>query len=320
LKQRPRRLRTSPAIRALVGETVLNPATFIMPYFVVEGKGVKQPIPSMPGQYRFSIDKLYVELDGLQKAGVRSILLFGIPQTKSDAASGAFAPRGVVQMAIQGIKKRFPELLVIADTCVCAYTRHGHCGVIKKGEVTNDPSTELIAKVALSQVESGADMVAPSDMMDGRVGVIRDLLDSKGYESIPIMSYSAKYASSFYGPFRDAQKSSPKSGDRKTYQMDPSNGREAIREMELDMSEGADILMVKPALSYLDIIQRAKDTFDLPIAAFSVSGEYAMIKVAAREKLVDEKQMAIEVATSIYRAGADILISYYAKDLAKWLS
>jgi len=318
--QRPRRLRSTPAMRALVAETALDPATFIMPYFVVEGKRIKQAIPSMLGQYRFSIDKLYTELDSLQKAGVRSILLFGVPQTKSDAASGAFAPRGVVQTAIQGIKKRFPQLVVIADTCVCAYTHHGHCGVVKKGEVVNDLSTELIAKVALSQAESGADMVAPSDMMDGRVGVIRDLLDSKGYESVPIMSYSVQYASSFYGPFREAQKSSPKSGDRKTYQMDPANSREAIREMELDVSEGADILMVKPALSYLDIIQKAKETFDLPIAAYSTSGEYAMIKVAAREKLVDEKQMAIEVATSIYRAGADILISYYAKDLAKWLS
>jgi len=306
-------------VRALVRETRLDPASFVMPYFVTEGRGVKKAIPTLEDQYRFSTDTLLDELNSLVKSGVRSILLFGVPKSKDLTGREAFSPKGVVQEAIRKIKREFPELVVIADTCVCAYMSHGHCGIVRGKEVVNDPSVELLTKVALSQAEAGADMIAPSDMMDGRVRAIRQLFDKKGFTHLPIMSYSAKYSSAFYGPFREAQDSAPQFGDRKTYQMDPANREEALREIALDIEEGADIVMVKPALSYLDIIREAKTKFQFPLAAFSVSGEYAMLKLAAREGLVDEKAAALEVATSIRRAGADIIITYYAKDLAEWL-
>jgi len=302
-------------------ETSFNVSSLVMPYFVTGGRGIQDPISSLPGQFRYSQDQLLPECESLLKAGVRSILLFGVSETgeKDAKASRAASAKGVVQVTISEIKKRFPDLTVIADTCVCGYTHHGHCGLVDGKEIVNDRSAELIAKVALSQAEAGADMVAPSDMMDGRVRVVRALLDKKGFEMTPIMSYSAKFASQFYGPFRDAQESAPQFGDRKTYQLDFHNREEALREIKLDLEEGADIVMVKPALAYLDIIREAKNKFSHPLAAYSVSGEYAMIKSAASQKLADEKELAMEVAASIYRAGADILISYYAKDLAMWM-
>jgi len=316
---RPRRLRASEALRALVRETRLDPASLVMPYFVTAGKGIKRSITSLEDQYRFSVDTLLEELDTLVKTGIKAILLFGIPETKSSTAREAFSEKGAVQEAIRKIKRSFPELIVIADTCVCAYMSHGHCGMVAGKKVVNDASVELLAKVALSQAEAGADLVAPSDMMDGRVAAIRSALDKKGFNSVAIMSYAAKYSSAFYGPFREAQDSAPQFGDRKTYQMDAGNREEALREIALDIEEGADIVMVKPALSYLDIIREAKTRFQFPLAAFSVSGEYAMIKTAAREGLIDERATALEVATSIRRAGADIIITYHAKDLAEWL-
>lgn len=322
---RPRRLRNSKNIRKLVRETNVHADQLVMPYFVQAGKNRKEKIDSMPGQFRFSPDALLKELEALAKSGVKSILLFGIPEKKDLKASGAFSDRGIVQMAVCAIKKEFPELTVITDVCLCAYMSHGHCGVLsERGNIDNDASLKILSQVALSHAEAGSDIIAPSDMMDGRVRAIRESLEQNYFENLPIMSYSVKYASAFYGPFRDAAHSSPQTGkkipkDRKTYQMDPANLREAMREMKQDLKEGADILMVKPALAYLDVIREARNRFDAPLAAYLVSGEYSMIKAAAQKGWLDEKQAILEVTTSVVRAGADIVISYSAKDLADWL-
>ena len=317
---RPRRLRQSEAMRRLVRETHLSLDQWVMPYFVKEGRNVREEIESMPGQMRFSTDTLLTELEDLVQSGIQSILLFGIPETKDEQASSAWSKDGIVQKTVREIKKNFKELLVITDVCLCAYMSHGHCGILNaQGEIENDPSLKILAQTALSHAESGADVVAPSDMMDGRIRVIRALLDSAGFSNLPVMSYAAKYASAFYGPFRDAAHSSPSLGDRKTYQMDPANRAEALREMALDIEEGADILMVKPALAYLDILREAASTFHLPVAAYSVSGEYAMIKAAAEKGFIDEKKVVAETFTSLARAGARILISYHAKQFAKWI-
>jgi len=316
---RLRRLRSSQGLRNLISETHVPLSSLVMPYFVSEGKGVRQPIASLENQYRYSVDTLLKELSTLVKLGIRSILLFGIPKTKSANGNEAYSANGITQKAIRKIKKEFPEIVVIADTCLCAYTSHGHCGIVSDHKVLNDKSVQLIAKTALTQAEAGADMVAPSDMMDGRVAAIRRLLDQKGFEDTPILSYAAKYTSAFYGPFREAQHSTPQFGDRKTYQMNHSNREEALREIRSDIDEGADIVMIKPALAYLDIIREAKDKFNCPLAAYNVSGEYAMVKQSAKMGLIDEKSVVLEIATSIRRAGADILISYHAKDIAKWL-
>ena len=317
---RPRRLRQSEALRRLVRETHLSLDQFVMPYFVKEGRNVCEEIESMPGQTRFSTDTLLVELEDLVPSGVQSILLFGIPDTKDEQASSAWSKTGIVQKTVREIKKNFKELLVITDVCLCAYMSHGHCGILNsQGEIENDPSLKILAQTALSHAEAGADVLAPSDMMDGRIRAIRAALDQAGFSNLPIMSYAAKYASAFYGPFRDAAHSSPSSGDRKSYQMDPANRAEALREMALDIEEGADILMVKPALAYLDILREAASTFNFPMAAYSVSGEYAMIKAAAEKGVIDEKKVVTEIFTSLARAGARILISYHSKQLAKWI-
>lgn len=316
LIKRPRRLRKNEGIRNLVRETHLSIENFIMPYFVVEGTGVKTEIRSMPGMYRFSVDTLLSELDELCKKRIKSILLFGIPNKKDDVGSEAYSEKGIIQHAISEIKKRFPELLVVGDVCLCEYTSHGHCGVIEKNHVNNDKTLSLLSKMALAQAKAGVNIIAPSDMMDGRVKAIRAKLDEEGFVDLPIMSYSAKYASAFYGPFRDAADSAPQFGDRKSYQMDPANSDEALREIALDIEEGADIVMVKPALSYLDVIRRVKDTFNVPIAAYNVSGEYSMIKAAAEKGYVDHDRIILETLTSIKRAGADIIISYFAKEIA----
>ncbi|MFZ5969799.1 MAG: porphobilinogen synthase [Bacillota bacterium] len=319
LINRPRRLRSSEAIRGLVRETVLTENDFIFPLFVVEGTNIKREISSLPNNYHYSPDRLKEEIGELVSLGIKAVILFGLPEHKDAQGSGAYDEDGVVQQAIREIKKVNKEILVITDICMCQYTDHGHCGILSDGQVHNDISVEYMAKIALSHVMAGADMVAPSDMMDGRVAAIRSLLDSKGYQHIPIMAYSAKYASAFYGPFRAAANSTPQFGDRKTYQMDPGNSDEALREVELDLAEGADIVMVKPALAYLDIIRRVKDTFNVPIAAYNVSGEYAMIKAAAEKGLIDEKRIVLEMLTSIKRAGADMILTYFAKDAVRWL-
>lgn len=316
---RNRRLRESSAIRDLVRETVLSSKDFIYPIFAVEGENIKEEIASLPGNYHYSIDRLHEVIAQVKACGIRGVLVFGVPDSKDEIASSAFDKNGVVQKAVRKIKELAPELWVITDVCMCQYTSHGHCGVINGTKVDNDKSLEYIAKIALSHAEAGADMVAPSDMMDGRVMTIRDVLDEAGYKQVSIMSYSAKYASAFYGPFREAANSAPQFGDRKTYQMDPSNSREAMKEIEDDLAEGADIIMVKPALSYLDIIRGARDRYDAPIAAYSVSGEYAMVKAAAKMGLIDEKAVAMEMLLSMKRAGADIIITYCALDAAKWL-
>ena len=316
---RGRRLRINPGIRSMVRETHLQIENLIYPLFLVEGNGIKKEISALKGQYHLSIDKLDEELDEIVSLGIPAVLLFGLPAYKDDLASSAYDEDGIVQKGVRKIKQKHPQLVVITDVCLCQYTSHGHCGVLENGVVLNDPSVELIAKTALSHVKAGADMVAPSDMMDGRIAAIRDLLDLEGYEYIPIMSYSVKYASSFYGPFREVADSSPKSGDRKSYQMDPANTNEAIREAEADLLEGADILMVKPAMSYQDVIYRLKQNFDCPIAAYNVSGEYAMIKSAAGQNLLDEKSAVLEALTGIKRSGADLIITYFAKDVARWL-
>jgi len=320
---RSRRLRGTPAIRNLVAEARVSAESLVMPYFVTEQGKAKQPIKSMPGQYRYSPDALLREIEKQVALNVQSVLLFGIPKTKDAKATSAYASKGIVQQAIRQIKKHFPDVAVIADTCLCEYTDHGHCGIVRKQgkqyEILNDQSVEILARVALSQAEAGADMIAPSDMMDGRVSVIRENLDERGFENIPIMSYAAKYASAFYGPFREAAGSTPQYGDRKTYQMDPRNSDEAMREITLDIDEGADIVMVKPALAYLDIVRRAKEEFKVPIAAYNVSGEYAYVKWAASTG-VDERTLVMEIMTSIKRAGADIIITYHALDVAKWLA
>ena len=314
---RPRRLRTSDTLRRMVRETRVSPDSLIYPLFLVEGENIKEPIPSLEGQWRYSPNRVCEEIEECLNAGVSRVLLFGIPSHKDACGSSAWDPNGVVQQGIRAIKEKFPQCYVITDVCMCEYTDHGHCGILHDHEVDNDKTLKVLAKTALSHVQAGADMVAPSDMMDGRIGAIREVLDDNGFTNVPIMSYSAKYASAFYGPFRDAAGSAPAFGDRRGYQMDPHNRREALKECALDVEEGADILMVKPALSYLDVIRECSDAFDLPMAAYSVSGEYAMIKAAGKAGLIDEHRVMCESALSIFRAGADILITYFAKELAQ---
>ena len=319
LTRRPRRLRGSPAIRRMVRETVLNVDDLIYPIFVRFGSHIREEIPSMPGIYRFTLDELEPEIREVQELGIPAIILFGIPEYKDEKATSAFEENGIVQEAVRLVKKLAPDLFVITDVCMCQYTTFGHCGIVKDGKVLNDESLEILAKIAVSHVKAGADMVAPSAMMDGQVRAIREALDAEGFTDIPIMGYSAKYASAFYGPFRDAAESAPKFGDRSTYQMDPPNWREAMREIELDIEEGADIVMVKPALPYLDIIARARERFDYPIAAYNVSGEYSLVKAAAMQGWVDERRVVLELLTSIKRAGADLILTYFAKDVARWI-
>ena len=314
---RPRRLRSSDCLRRMVRETRVSPDSLIYPLFLIEGENIVEPIPSLEGQYRYSPDRVGEAVEECLKAGVSRVLLFGIPAHKDACGSSAWDENGVVQQGIRAIKEQYPECYIITDVCMCEYTSHGHCGILCGETVDNDKTLEVLSKTALSHVKAGADMVAPSDMMDGRVGAIRKTLDEAGYTNIPIMAYSAKYASAFYGPFRDAAGSAPAFGDRRGYQMDPHNRKEAIRECALDVEEGADILMVKPALSYLDVIREVSDTFDLPLCAYQVSGEYAMIKAAGAAGLIDEYRLLCESALSIYRAGANILITYYAKELAE---
>ena len=317
---RLRRLRKSETVRSLVRETTVDSGDFVYPLFIVEGKGVKQEINSMPGIYHYSVNKLGKEIDDLVRLKIPAVLLFGVVNGKDEVGSAAYHPRGVVQQAVRAIKKAAPGMLVITDICLCEYTSHGHCGVIENGDVDNDKTLPLLAKMALSHAEAGADMVAPSDMMDGRIKAIRQALDGNGFDSIPILAYSAKYASAFYGPFREAAGSAPRFGNRKSYQMDPPNAREALREIEQDIREGADIVMVKPALSYLDIIRRVRETFNHPLAAYNVSGEYAMVKAASARGWIDEKRIVPEILTSIKRAGADIIITYHAKEAVGWLA
>jgi len=316
---RMRRLRANDSIRRLVRETVLGVDDLIYPVFAAEGKGVRQPVEAMPGIFRYSSDTLLEEVAGAVELGIPGVLLFGVPSRKDDRASEAYREDGVVQRAVREIKRAFPKLLVVTDVCLCAYTNHGHCGVVEGQEILNDPSLELLARTAVSHARAGADMVAPSDMMDGRVRAIRDALDASGFSGTSIMAYSAKYASAYYGPFRDACASPPQFGDRRTYQMDPANSDEALREVALDVEEGADIVMVKPALSYMDVIRRVKDEFLMPVAAYNVSGEYAMVRAAAERGWVNEKAIVLETLTSMKRAGADIIITYHAKDAARWL-
>jgi len=317
---RPRRLRKSEVMRRLVCETNLNISNFIYPMFVAEGIDKPIPIEAMPGVYRYPVIDAIERASQVFNLGIPGILLFGIPVKKDATGSESLKDDGIVQKAVAEIKTSNPEILVFTDVCLCEYTDHGHCGIIKNNDVNNDATLEILAQQAVSFAKAGSDMVAPSDMMDGRVGVIRRALDDHGFSDVGIMSYAAKYCSAFYGPFREAAGSAPQFGNRKTYQMDPANTREAMKEMELDIEEGADIIMVKPALSYLDIITKAKERFDLPIAAYNVSGEYSMVKMMADKKLADEKQLALEILTSIKRAGADIIISYYAPDVAEWLN
>ncbi|WP_326512068.1 porphobilinogen synthase [Clostridium intestinale] len=317
--KRGRRLRVNEATRALVRENSLSSDDFIYPIFVVEGENIKNEISSLPGNYHYSIDRLEEVVKEVKEAKVRGLMLFGIPEHKDACGSEAYNEEGIVQKAIRKIKELDKDILVITDVCMCEYTDHGHCGIIHETDVDNDETIEYLGKIALSHVEAGADMVAPSDMMDGRIGKIREVLDKNNFKHIPIMAYSAKYCSAFYGPFREAANSAPQFGDRKTYQMDPANLREAIREMEQDIEEGADIIMVKPALSYLDVIRKARDNFDYPIAAYNVSGEYAMVKAGAKMGWIDEKKIALEMLLSMKRAGADIIITYYSLEAAKWL-
>ena len=314
---RTRRLRANANIRSMVRETRISKDSLIYPMFFEEGENIFEEIESMPGQYRMSIDRCDGVIKELLDAGVKSVMLFGIPKHKDEVGSEAYHDHGIVQEAVRYIKKNYPDMYVIGDVCMCEYTSHGHCGILKGHDVDNDTTIKYIAKIALSQVEAGADMVAPSDMMDGRVGEIRKLLDANGYKNIPIMSYSAKYASAFYGPFRAAGDSAPAFGDRKTYQMDVHNIREALKEVYDDVEEGADIVMVKPAMSFLDVVAKVKEITDIPVAAYSVSGEYAMVKSAAKNGFIDEEKIMCEMAVSAFRAGADIYITYYAKELAK---
>ncbi|MBA5850973.1 porphobilinogen synthase [Clostridium sp. cel8] len=317
--RRHRRLRQNSVIRDMVSETTLNRSDFIYPIFVVEGENIKEAIPSLDGNYHYSIDRLSEVVDEIKEAGVKSVILFGIPDHKDEIGSSAFCENGIIQKAIKKLKSLYPELFVITDVCMCEYTDHGHCGILHDHEVDNDETIKYIAKIAVSHAKAGADMVAPSDMMDGRVGEIRKELDKNGYKNVSIMAYSAKYCSAFYGPFRDAANSSPKFGNRKGYQMDPRNVREAMLEIEDDIKEGADIIMVKPAMPYLDVIRLARDKFDVPIAAYNVSGEFAMVKAAAKAGLIDEKAVATEMLTSIKRAGAKMIITYYALDICRWI-
>ena len=317
LIQRPRRLRGSENLRKMVRETRMDKSSLIYPLFVKEGTGIEEEIPSMQGQFRYSVDRLPFELERLQNAGVNSIMLFGIPDHKDEVGSGAYDPNGIVQKALREAKKQFPDMYYITDVCMCEYTSHGHCGVLCGHDVNNDATLELLAKTAVSHVEAGADMVAPSDMMDGRVRAIREALDANGHYGAPIMSYAVKYASAFYGPFRDAAGSAPSFGDRKSYQMDFHNRREGMKEALTDVEEGADIIMVKPAMSYLDMVSEVSKAVNVPVATYSVSGEYAMVKAAAKMGWIDEERIMCEMAVSAYRAGAQIYLTYYAKELAK---
>jgi len=316
---RLRRLRKTASLRDMFRETSLSPADFIYPLFIVEGENVKKEISSMPAQYQLSIDNAFRECEELRKLGVNSIILFGIPNEKDEVGSGAYANDGIIQKATRAIKERFPDMIVVTDVCLCEYTSHGHCGVVEDGYVHNDKTLELLAKEAVSHAQSGADIIAPSDMMDGRIDAIRKALDANGFSDTPIMAYSAKYSSGFYGPFREAAESTPQFGDRKTYQMDFGNSDEAMREIALDIQEGADIVMVKPALSYLDVIRRTKDNFNMPICAYNVSGEYSMVKAAAQNGWLDGEKVMMEILTSIKRAGADVIITYFAKEAAALL-
>jgi len=314
-----RRLRRTESLRGLVRETNLAPGDLIQPLFVVAGEDVREEIDSMPGIERFSISELVAEATEIATAGVGTVLLFGVPAAKDESGSGAYDDEGVVQMAVRALKEAHPDLTVITDVCLCEYTSHGHCGFVRDGEVDNDITVELLAKTAVSHAEAGADAVAPSDMMDGRVGAIRHQLDEEGHSSVPIVAYSAKYASAFYGPFRDAAGSTPEFGDRRGYQMDPANAAEAVREAELDLDEGADMLMVKPATAYLDVVRQVKDATAAPLLAYHVSGEYSMLKAAAEQGWIDERAAVLETLTSIRRAGADAIVTYYAKEAAAWL-
>jgi porphobilinogen synthase len=319
--QRPRRLRKSPAIRAMVRETELSPTDFIYPLFVVEGRNVRKPIASMPGVFNLSIEHAVEEVKQAESLGIPSVILFGIPDAKDPVGTGAYAPEGVVQRAIREIKAAVPQMQVMADVCLCEYTDHGHCGVVdsKNGDILNDASLPLLARMAVTCAQAGADIIAPSDMMDGRVGAIRKALDESRFDEIPILSYAAKYASGFYGPFREAAQSTPQFGDRRGYQMDPANAREALKEVAIDLEEGADMVMVKPALSYLDIIWRVKQQVNVPVAAYNVSGEFAMVKAAAQQGWIDYSRVMMEILTSIKRAGADLILTYHALDAAKLL-
>ncbi len=314
-----RRMRRTKVLRDLVRETDLSAQHLVQPLFVVAGESVREEVPSMPGVERLSITELVAEATEIQAAGVGAVILFGIPSEKDEAGSGAYDPEGVVQLAVRALKESHPDLLVITDVCMCEYTSHGHCGIVRDGEVDNDITLELLAQTAISHAEAGADVVAPSDMMDGRVGVIRSQLDEEGHSDVAIMAYSAKYASAYYGPFREAAESTPEFGDRRGYQMDPANALEGVREAELDLAEGADVVMVKPATPYLDVIRRVKDATGAPVAAFHVSGEYSALKAAAQNGWIDEERAVLETLTSIRRAGADLVLTYYAKDTAAWL-
>ena len=316
---RCRRLRRTETLRRMVRETSLSVADLIYPLFVAPGQKVKEEIPSMPGNYRWSVDLLPAEVEEVASLGIPAVLLFGIPEGKDEVGSHAYADDGIVQRAVRRIKESVPDLVVITDVCLCEYTSHGHCGIVRNGEVDNDATLNLLARTAVSHAAAGADIVAPSDMMDGRVAAIRSALDANGFELIPIMSYAAKFASAFYGPFREAADSAPQFGDRRGYQMDPANSREALREVQLDIAEGADIVMVKPALSYLDIIRQVREMTDLPLAAYNVSGEFSMVKAAAMMGWLDEERVVIEILTSIKRAGADLILTYWAKDVARAL-
>jgi porphobilinogen synthase len=316
---RLRRLRRTQPLRDLVAETELSPRHLIQPLFVVAGEGVREDVESMPGVERFSISELVGEATEVMSAGIGAVILFGIPAAKDEVGSGAYDDEGVVQMAVRALKEAHPDLVVITDVCLCEYTSHGHCGFVRDGEVDNDVTVELLAKTAISHAEAGADAVAPSDMMDGRIGTIRHQLDEEGHSSTPIIAYSAKYASAFYGPFREAAESTPEFGDRRGYQMNPRNALEAVREAKLDLEEGADIVMVKPATPYLDVIRRVKDETGAPVAAYQVSGEYSMLKAAAANGWIDGQAAALETLTGIHRAGADAIVTYFAKEAAAWL-
>jgi porphobilinogen synthase len=316
---RPRRLRRSESLRRMVRETRLSVDSLVYPLFVAAGSRLRRPIPSLPGQYHWSPDTVVEEARRAYELGIPAVLLFGLPERKDPMGESAADPNGPVQRAVANIKEACPDLVVITDVCLCEYTDHGHCGLVEDGKIVNDATLDVLARVALSHAEAGADIVAPSDMMDGRVGAIREALDEEGWEDVAIMSYAAKYASAFYGPFREAAGSAPQFGDRRSYQMDPPNVREALREIELDINEGADIVMVKPALAYLDVIYRVRQAFDHPVAAYNVSGEYVMVKTAAAQGLLDERRAVLELLTGIRRAGADIIITYHAPDIAQWL-
>lgn len=317
---RPRRMRANSTVRAFARETALEPSDFIYPVFVKPGTGGRDEVPSMPGVFQLSVDQLADEVDELARCGVRSLMLFGLPAHKDERGSEAYDDRGIVQEALRAIKRHAPDFHVIADVCLCAYTSHGHCGVLgERGDVDNDETLKLLSAEAVSHARAGADMVAPSDMMDGRVGAIRAALDEAGFSHVPIMAYSAKYASGYYGPFRDAADSSPTFGNRSAYQMDPANSDEALREVRLDIEEGADLVIVKPALSYLDVVRRVKDVFAFPTVAYNVSGEYAMVKAAAAQGWIDERRVVLETLLSMKRAGADVIVTYHAKDAARWI-